>query len=609
MGERYEEVRRKLVERGYLQGPIERFLLRDLLAGKGTLVRASLKAATLGAPLMGGLLAASTVAANRPAFGSQDALVLWLYFAVLSGAVLFTLDLSASAAASAWARRRGARRSDAVRAGLIVAVPLLVYLVILWARGRPDGGAVGDVLFLAAAAGVATLVAWLAGLVSLAGIVGRTGEVPDRGRRSVVVVLAVLIPIAAVFFVLKETVAAHGAHAIPPSSFAARPTRERLLVVGVDGLDAALVETGAGQGTTERLMALFARGALYPKHRAPAEPPEVWTTIATGMSADAHGVRSAGVMRLPGIASPIAPRSGPVLLDAALDFAIPARTLPTSGAGRRVRALWEIAGLAHPAAAVGWWASWPARGTEGDADAGYVVSDRVLAKLLSSRTEDRDTSPASLYARLAGTFPADRDAWRRDFEGRFAPLSPELHALAWESYLIDEFAWRTTLALLADPAIATAFAYLPGLDILRARLESHPDGAAAVELYVRWLDESVFGELASRHQERIVIVGDPGRGAGRDAEGFVAVVGGGAAPRCVGPPIGDLDVAPLILRLADLPASREMPGHAPARCFEGGDPAPSPIASWGRRGRPRGDARSDYDPEMLDRLRSLGYVR
>ena len=69
MSERYESVREKLVQRGYLQGRLERFLLRDLLAATAprALALTSVRAAIVGAPLVGGLLAASTVAANRPA--------------------------------------------------------------------------------------------------------------------------------------------------------------------------------------------------------------------------------------------------------------------------------------------------------------------------------------------------------------------------------------------------------------------------------------------------------------------------------------------------------------------------------------------------------------
>jgi len=327
------------------------------------------------------------------------------------------------------------------------------------------------------------------------------------------------------------------------------------------------------------------------------------------MGPEAHGVRSAGATRLPGVAAPIAVRSSPAPVDAAIRFLLPARTVPASGAGRRVRALWEMAGLTRPAAVVGWWASWPAVGTEGDPKAGYVVSDRVLAKLLSEAVEDRDTAPASLFSRLAQDFPSQRAAWRSAFDARFADLPEEARALAWESFLIDTFAWRTTLRLLQDPEVATAFTYLPGLDILRTRLGGSGAAPDAIDGYVRWLDGSIVAELAARGDDIIMIVADAGRSAGPDEEGFVAVVGGGAVPLCVGPPIGDRDVAPIALRVAGLPVSREMTGAAPDACFEGAAPAPQALATWGRRGRPAEASSSDYDPEMVLRLKSLGYLR
>jgi len=611
VSERYEEVRRRLVERGYLKGRIERFLLRDLVAayGPSALARTSAKAALLGAPMLGGLLAASTVAANRPSLGSRDALVLWVYFAILAAATLFVLDLAAAIFAVAWARRRGARPSDVLRAGLIVAVPVLAYLLVLWARGRPAGGFGADALFLAGATATTALVAWLAGLVSLAGIVGRTGEVPDRNRRSALLAIAVLVPIAAAFFIFPSSLSPDRGGAVPPSAYSAVPRSGRLVVLGIDGLDGGLVEAAADGGAPLHLLDLFARGALYPKHRAPAEPPEVWTTIATGLPADVHGVRAAGATRLPGIAAPIASREGPAVLEAALRFLLPARTVPASGAGRRVRTLWELLGLTRKSSVIGWWASWPARGTEGDPPADYVVSDRVLAKLLAERAEDRDTAPASLYARLALTFPADRRLWREAFDARFAALAEPVRALAWESYLIDVFAWQTSSALLADPEVGSTFSYLPGLDILRTRLASRPDGAAAVMTYLRWLDDAVVPGLAGSGGDVAVLIADPGRAPAPDAEGFVAVVGGGVAAACVGPSIGDLDVAPLVLRLAGLPASAEMAGRAPERCFEGTAPAPPAIATWGRRGRPTVAPASEDDPEMVERLKSLGYLR
>jgi hypothetical protein len=608
--ESYEEVRRKLVDRGYLRGPVARFVLADLLAGEAprALVMTSLKAALLGAPLLGGLLAASAVASNRPTLSARDAAVLTLYFGAIAAIVLFAVDVAAALVSAAWARRRGARPSDALRAGLIVAVPLLAYLVVLWARGGAGSGLGADLVFLTGATATAALVAWLTGLVSLAGIVGRTGEVPDRRRRSALIGLAVLAPVALGVFVLPA-ISAGSDGAVPPSPFARLPLAERLVVVGVDGLDGGLVESQSAAGTADHLLALLAEGAVYPTHRETAEPPEVWTTIATGMTADEHGVRQAGAARLPGITAPIAPRAGPLALGAALRFLLPATTVPTSSVGRRVRTLWEMTGLASSTAAVGWWSSWPARGTEGDPAGGYVVSDRVLAKLLGSGAEDRDTQPASLFTRLRQRFPAERQSWRAAFDERFVSLPETMRGVAWESYLIDAFAWQTTVDLMDDPSVGASFVYLPGLDILRTRLAGREGAGDATASYLAWLDQSIFASLSKGSGTRTVIIADPGRSAGEGAEGFVAVVAPGVEARCVGPAVGDGDIAPIVLRVAGLPASREMKGSAPQRCFERADPAPSAIATWGRRGRPAASARSDYDPEMVERLKSLGYLR
>jgi hypothetical protein len=319
------------------------------------------------------------------------------------------------------------------------------------------------------------------------------------------------------------------------------------------------------------------------------------------------------VATLPGVATPLRAEKGPLPLGAALRFLLPARTAPVSGAGRSVLALWEIVGLRLPVAAVDWWASWPAP-ADGAGPRGYVVTDRVLAKLLSGAEPDRDTAPAGLFGRLRAEFDETRRRARERFETEIAPTEAAegLRAFLWESFLIDFHALAATDLLLRDREVGAAFVYLPGLDILRHRLdvaEREADLAfrlesrRALERYVGWLDGVVKGTSGT-----FLLVADPGRSAGPASEGFVVVRGGPAEGQCVGPSIGLVDVAPLALRLAGFPASREMPGALPGRCLGGIEELPR-VATFGRRAVSADAARSEYDPEMVERLKSLGYLK
>ena len=73
----YEDVRRRLEERGYLRGRIERFVLRDVLtatAAGPSLVRSAARAALVGGPVLGALLAATVAVSNRPLVRAIDRL-------------------------------------------------------------------------------------------------------------------------------------------------------------------------------------------------------------------------------------------------------------------------------------------------------------------------------------------------------------------------------------------------------------------------------------------------------------------------------------------------------------------------------------------------------
>jgi len=533
----------------------------------------------------------------------------------IGAAVLLAVDLGAAALSAALARRRGPRAGDALRSALLVALPVLGWVVaLLWSgAGERD---LGLDLALTAFAALATLVVgWLSGLVSLAGVIGRTGAVPDRGRRFVRPLALVLVPLALAGLVAREVTAARPVEA-PAFETAAAPP---FVLVGVDGLDADLVAELGSRGGLGSLLDGLERGSTWPYHRArpAAEPPERWTTVTTGLPAERHGVRGAAAESLPGVSTPLGQGRALPAPAAALEALLPTRTVPASAVGRRARTLWEISALGRSTAAVGWWSSWPAGpGTEGGPRS-FVVTDRTLPKLLAGAAWDRDTEPESLYGRMAADLSEDREALRDAFAAAFAGVDDErLRALAWESWLIDGHAWRTFRRLWGEGRAAAGFVYLPGLDVLRHRLgpAGGTDAAAvfriqgALEAYAALLDSILAEAVAIAPGARVVIVADPGRSAPR-SEGFVGALGPGIPAACVGEPLGELAIAPTALQLLGFPAAAEMPGRPAEGCLASAPTRPGPVASYGERRPAAAGASSDWDAEMVERLRSLGYIR
>ena len=72
------------------------------------------------------------------------------------------------------------------------------------------------------------------------------------------------------------------------------------------------------------------------------------------------------------------------------------------------------------------------------------------------------------------------------------------------------------------------------------------------------------------------------------------------------------DITPTLLLLLGFPRSLEMKGHPLRSCLRpdavlGGDLL-APVASYGKPMAPA-EAGSSFDPEVLEKLRSLGYIR
>ena len=119
------------------------------------------------------------------------------------------------------------------------------------------------------------------------------------------------------------------------------PRRPPLIVIGVDGGEWKVIRRLWAEGKLPHFKAIADRGITATLHTAYNSSPVIWTTIATGVIPEVHGIT---------------------------DFVVPTPRgdVPVSSAVRKVPALWNMLSRAGRRVAVlGWWASWPAEPVNG----------------------------------------------------------------------------------------------------------------------------------------------------------------------------------------------------------------------------------------------------
>jgi hypothetical protein len=608
-----DSVREELRRLGYLDSGIDRFVLGA--AGGESPLRASLRAA-LRVGLLGGTLAAGALALlavgldRRLLLEPRDLALLLAYLWVALGLATGGAAWLAGLAAAWAARRLGRPPAPGLprNLGLAVGVAVLAYLALWW---RSHGaGAAPAVHAAALAVGLALSVA-LGRFASLAAVAvlsagGAAPRLPQASlsRRHLLPLLAgATLAIAA-----GVTLAAHlGRRAPLAPDYAVVPTGLRVCVVGIDGLEAGMAEQMLARGAMPRLATLFALGARARLRAEPERVPAiVWTTIATGRGPEAHGIRAAGVRRLPGMRTPVPQAESRLVsaLGAATDLLRITRAQPLTSVLRSVKTFWNVAsdkGLR--VGVVNWWATWPA-----DAVNGYVVSDRAVFKLEKGGASEHEVHPPELFEALRALLPP--------------PEGPDAGPAA-RARRLDRFHIAAARRLRdgAPPDIEAL--YLPGLDIVTAHelgeapmadLASLDRRLDAVRAYYAFADELIGGAAAGLGpRDVLVLVGDPGRLARSGtapAEGLLVLAGGPVVAIDLGR-VSSRDVAPTVLHLVGLPVSRELDGLALEAALAADFRAAHPLRvvdGYGRRPSVA-PAESSFDEQMLEELRSLGYIQ
>ena len=523
-----EEARARLRELGYLDARVDRLLFRPVFAGRGG---AFLPAILIGA-FAAALAAVAAVEAAEPGFASSAAALATLFLHVFAASLLPAAILGLGLS---WlAERVRTPGASATLAGLAAA--LLVFA--LWIGGTYSLGRELSARALLWAIPIAVSALFLAAAVRLGFLARafvRSGTLPRRAIRRVFATAAAVGLLTAILLFFSR----HEAPAAPAPQ--PSPRAAPVVVVAVDGLNLD------GPGKDSPIAALLAKGVSgwWPSERS--TPPEIWTTLATGVPPSRHGVRALARVRPKPSPAPLRPPLGTGWylrrLGPALGLVVNA---PVSSNDRRSLAFWEVAASAGiPSLSVGWWAAgqWPGA---------TVVENRAI------------------FAKARDGVEADR--------------------IAISLFETD-----------SQRGYGVETVYLPGPDISRDDPAKFQAAAAQIADFLGpWIEKGLRGEVALA-----VIAADSHSSAG--SLGRLFVFDGARPARTLR--IRPENVAPSILARAGIPSARDLAGAPVPALFAPGSTETVTVATYGPRVAPETPLAPERDREYLEKLRSLGYLK
>lgn len=413
------------------------------------------------------------------------------------------------------------------------------------------------------------------------------------------------------------------------------PARDdiRVLVIGLDGADWAIIDPLMKQGRLPHLKQLVDNGVRSKLLSiSPMLSPVIWTSIATGVEPSRHGI-----------------------LDFLVDDPAGGARQPVTSAQRQAPAVWELLSSADvEVGVVGWWATWPA-----DPVRGYTVSDRIAYQLFDWETDLDDaegkTWPPDLYGELRKEMVApDSVGWDRVQPYLRGSRKTEAEFDSEERELLQEFS--TLLAsgetyrniqrsLHRSRPVQLQMVYFEGTDTVGHLFMPYrkPDlrGVSAsriasfsgiVDQYYETID-GYIGELLAERDDSwtVMIVSDHGFASDRSRpQSTDSRIGHGAAADwhrrfgililsgahvAVGATIDEAsiyDIAPTLMALFGQPIPESWPGRVLAGALAPEFFDTHPVLY--REDEPRRQEtanRGALDPsarDLLKKLESLGYI-
>jgi predicted AlkP superfamily phosphohydrolase/phosphomutase len=418
------------------------------------------------------------------------------------------------------------------------------------------------------------------------------------------------------------------------------------VVFGIDGADWRVIEPLISRGRMPNMARVVREGASgVLMSMEPSASPSLWTTIATGVGPDRHGIH--------GFVVPSGSGGATGQSAAGDEGGSPGEEIrPVTSSMRHAPAFWNILGrFDRRSGVVGWLVTWPAEPIDGFVVSSYLpylynwstgrplkgtivegIPRQTFPEGLLDEIESLKVKPADLDPALLGRFYDT---------GKTGGLKPEdrecVTGFQW-SVACDETYHRIGRQLFTKYPVDLFAVYFGGVDVASHRFWkfAHPEAldygvrpedaavlGGVIDAYYSYMDDLLGEYLADLgSSDTLVVLSDhgfkpvlfPGRpttSGHHRMEGILAMWGRGvkAGARIEGARL--VDVLPTLLLLLDLPAAGSLEGHPVASALATDFLERHPlrrVPDYGDIAVPAGPEASDLDRNVLERLRSLGYI-
>jgi predicted AlkP superfamily phosphohydrolase/phosphomutase/Tfp pilus assembly protein PilF len=356
----------------------------------------------------------------------------------------------------------------------------------------------------------------------------------------------------------------------------ARSVPTRVAIFALDGADWDLLRELASDGRIPNISALTSGGASTSLQTIqPTVSPMIWTTIATGLTPDRHGV---------------------------IDFIDHQHHTPIDAYSRHAPTLWEIAdAFGRPAVVADWWTAWPPAPHSASVfydTPGALVSNAVYPPDLGARADALDVPVETIqYAQARRFLNISEEEWNKGIQNPNDPISVFRAVLAktWSDHRVAINLYNDERRQGGDPQlIMVSYEGTDAVNHLFAPF--HPpdrEGVAsdgyrkfwpAVANYYAEIDRLIgewmgvlprdttvmivsgYGFRWEKDRPRQIPTGIAALSDHRNPGVFIAYGPHVAAAR--GYAMSVYDVAPTVLTLLGLPKSLEMPGNLAKWAFK-----------------------------------------